>query len=43
MTNHAGLICLSGPQNNFGYMMRTLIETAEQYTPETTAGVVIWR
>jgi predicted nuclease of predicted toxin-antitoxin system len=43
MTDHAGLICLSGSQNNFSYMIRTLVEIAEQYTPETIAGRVLWR
>jgi predicted nuclease of predicted toxin-antitoxin system len=41
--NHSGVICLSGSQDNFGYMINTLIEIAEQYTPETIAGAVIWR
>jgi predicted nuclease of predicted toxin-antitoxin system len=40
---HTGVVCLSGPQNDVGYMIHTLIEIAEQYTLETIAGVVIWR
>jgi len=42
-TEHPGLVCLSGSQDNFGYMVRTLIAVAEQYTPETIAGTVVWR
>jgi hypothetical protein len=42
-TNHAGLICLSGRQDDFGYMVRTLVEIAEQYALEAIAGPVIWR
>ena len=33
---HAGLICLSGRQNDIGYMVRTLQAFTENYTPETT-------
>lgn len=41
--DHAGVVCLSGSKNNVGYIVRTLVEVAEQYTPETIAGAVIWR
>lgn len=42
-SDHAGVVCLSGPQNDVGYMVRTLVEIAEHYTPETIAGTVVWR
>ena len=41
--DHAGLICLSGSQNDIGLIVRTLIEFAEQHTPEDAIGRVFWR
>jgi hypothetical protein len=41
-TEHAGLICWTGAQQDFGGMIRALSEFAEQYTPEEVAGRVLW-
>lgn len=40
---HHGLICWTGAQNDFGGMIRTLIEIAENYTSEEVHGRVFWR
>lgn len=41
-TEHKGVICLSGRQNDIGYIVRTLREFAENHTAEDVAGVVFW-
>jgi predicted nuclease of predicted toxin-antitoxin system len=41
-TDHHGLVCLSGMQNDVGYIVRTLIEFAELYDAEKDAGQVFW-
>jgi hypothetical protein len=41
-TDHSGLICWTGAQDDFGGMIRVLIEFAEQHTPEDAAGDVFW-
>jgi hypothetical protein len=41
-TDHAGLICLSGPQDNIGYIVRTVSDFADIYAPEDTIGHVFW-
>ena len=35
-------ICWTGAQDDFGGMIRVLIEFAEQHTSEDTAGDVFW-
>lgn len=41
-TDHAGMICWTGGQNDFGGMIRALSEFAEKHTPEEVAGQVFW-
>jgi predicted nuclease of predicted toxin-antitoxin system len=41
-SDHAGLICWTGAQNDFGGMIRALAEFAESYTSEEVAGHVFW-
>lgn len=41
-SDHAGVICWTGAQNDFGGMIRALTEFAEAYTPEEVAGNVFW-
>jgi predicted nuclease of predicted toxin-antitoxin system len=41
-TEHGGVICLSGAQNNIGGIVRALTEFAETHTPEDAAGQVFW-
>lgn len=43
LTDHAGLICLSGSQDNIGAIVRTLVEFADTHSPEDAAGLVFWR
>ena len=40
--HHAGLICLSGSQDDIGDIVRTLIEFAENHTLKQVAGQVFW-
>ncbi len=41
-TDHAGLICWTGRDDDYGGMVRKLNEFAEKYTPEDVAGQVFW-
>lgn len=41
-SNHAGLICWTGAQNDIGGMIRALVEFAEQHSPEDVSGHVYW-
>lgn len=41
-TDHAGLICWTGVDNDFGGMIRALINFADQHTSEEVAGRVFW-
>ncbi len=41
-TEHGGLICLSGTQDDIGNMVRKLTAFAEQHAPEDVAGLVFW-
>jgi hypothetical protein len=41
-TDHAGMICWTGGQNDFGGMIRMLSEFAEKHTPEEVVGQVFW-
>ena len=41
-TDHAGLICWTGVDDDFGGMIRALVEFGEKYTPEEVAGQVFW-
>jgi hypothetical protein len=41
-SDHAGLICLSGSQDNIGGIVRILSEFSDQHTAETVAGRVFW-
>ena len=43
LTDHAGLICLSGSQDNIGAIVRTLVEFADTHSLEEAAGLVFWR
>jgi hypothetical protein len=40
--DHAGMICWTGGQNDFGGMIRLLSEFADNHTPEEVAGQVFW-
>lgn len=40
--DHAGLICWTGADNDFGGMIRALSEFGELYTMNETAGKVFW-
>jgi predicted nuclease of predicted toxin-antitoxin system len=42
LTDHGGLICLSGQQNDIGSIVRSLRQSAEQYAPHEVAGRVFW-
>lgn len=42
LVNHAGLICLSGTQQDVGYIVRTLAEFSRNYETEAAAGQVFW-
>lgn len=41
-TDHAGLICWTGKDDDFGGMVRKLSEFAENHTREQTIGRVFW-
>jgi Domain of unknown function (DUF5615) len=41
-TDHAGLICWTGDQNDVGGIIRKLIEFAETYEAEDVVGQVFW-
>jgi len=41
-TDHAGLICWTGKDDDFGGMIRALLEFGEQHSPESAAGRVFW-
>ncbi len=41
-TDHSGLICWTGGQNDFGGMIRALGAFAEKHSPEEVAGKVFW-
>jgi predicted nuclease of predicted toxin-antitoxin system len=41
-SDHAGLICWTGADDDFGGMIRALSEFVEQYTPEEVVGQVFW-
>jgi predicted nuclease of predicted toxin-antitoxin system len=41
-TNHAGLVCLSGAQDDVGNIVRTLEEFGEEHTPDDAKGRVFW-
>jgi hypothetical protein len=40
--DHLGLVCWTGVQNNFGGIIRALVEFAENNTPETAKDRVFW-
>jgi predicted nuclease of predicted toxin-antitoxin system len=42
LTNHSGLICLSGTQQEIGYIVRTLKEFAATHKPDEVTGQVFW-
>jgi predicted nuclease of predicted toxin-antitoxin system len=42
LTDHTGLICLSGSQDNIGSIVRILAEFADTHTSEEAAGHVFW-
>jgi predicted nuclease of predicted toxin-antitoxin system len=41
-TEHAGLICLSGEQDDVGGIVHAVENFANQYLPENAAGQVFW-
>lgn len=41
-TDHTGIICWTGDSNDFGGIIRNLIEFAETYTTEDVKGQVFW-
>lgn len=41
-TDHGGLICWTGQDNDFGGMIRELSDFAELYTSEEAQGQVFW-
>ncbi len=41
-TDHAGLICWTGQDDNFGGMIRALVEFAENHAAEEVVGQVFW-
>ncbi len=41
-TNHSGLVCWTGDDDNFGGMIRKLVDFAESYTAEEVVGQVFW-
>jgi predicted nuclease of predicted toxin-antitoxin system len=41
-TDHLGLVCLSGAQDNIGSIVRTLSEFAQRHVSENVAGRVFW-
>jgi uncharacterized protein with PIN domain len=41
-TDHAGLICWTGKDNDFGGQIRALSEFAEQHSQEEVVGQVFW-
>lgn len=40
--DHAGLLCWTGAQNDFGGMIHALAEFAEKHSPEDVKGQVFW-
>lgn len=41
-TDHAGLVCWTGIQNDFGGQVLRLVEFADEHTLEEVAGKVFW-
>ncbi len=41
-TDHTGLVCWTGDDDNFGGMIRKLIDFAERFTAEEVLGQVYW-
>lgn len=41
-SDHAGLICWTGVDDDFGGMIRQLAQFADQYSPEKVKGLVFW-
>jgi hypothetical protein len=41
-SDHAGVICWTGAQDDFGGIVRALAAFAEQHTPEEVTGHVFW-
>jgi predicted nuclease of predicted toxin-antitoxin system len=41
-TDHPGLICWTGEQDDFGGLVRALVTFVEQHTPESATGQVFW-
>ena len=41
-SDHAGLICWTGPGDDFGGMIRALKQFVDQYTPDEIRGRVFW-
>ena len=41
-TDHAGLICWTGADDDFGGMIRILSDFASQHTADDVAGMVFW-
>jgi predicted nuclease of predicted toxin-antitoxin system len=41
-SDHAGLICWTGADDDFGGMIRALIDFAQKYTPDEVTGQVFW-
>jgi predicted nuclease of predicted toxin-antitoxin system len=41
-TDHRGLVCLAGTQDNIGGIVRALAAFAEQHTSEEVTGHVFW-
>jgi hypothetical protein len=42
LTDHAGVVCWTGIQDDFGGQIRLFGEVADKHTPEETAGRVFW-
>lgn len=42
VTEHGGLICLSGSQDDIGMMVKTLTDFSQRYTIDDIIGVVFW-
>ncbi|NUP85812.1 MAG: DUF5615 family PIN-like protein [Burkholderiaceae bacterium] len=41
-TDHSGVLCWNGAQNDLGGQIRALSDFAETHTPESVAGQVFW-
>lgn len=42
LSAHSGLICWNGKPNDYGGMIRALVQFCQQHTPEQVAGHVFW-